>query len=220
MIELLVVVSIILILMGLIMAAVGAIRQRANESATRLLIGGLSTALEQYFNDWDEYPPTCGVTGSGAGEYPPDDSSIANDGSLFLALNGPDARGTEKLGSDKKVLKRFPPFLPAMPEHLRKLDDKVLIVDAFRQPLRYFNCEAYIRSKLADIANQAERTKKRAELEKSMHSSRFEIYSLGVNGRFDEKRHDMKDDNEDKMLDDVGEPGDDITNWDAGVVGE
>src|ERR1035437_2556326 len=83
-IELLVVIAIIVLLAGLIIAAMPGAKKRAYDSATMQLLTGLSTNCEQYFANFDAYP----------GPMPPGVTTAASNGvtgtqNMFLGLSYP-----------------------------------------------------------------------------------------------------------------------------------
>ncbi len=113
-VELLVVITIIIILVGILVPAVGAIRRNARNVQTRSILGTLGTALESYKSEarlGSVYPPSASdiVAGGTVGSFAvgeianpyrsraatgaPDRIRITGAGLLVLALLGPDTRG-------------------------------------------------------------------------------------------------------------------------------
>ena len=112
-IEILIVIAIILILMGLLMAALGGVRLRAKMRATRLLLDGISASLHRYHMDFDEFPDSFGAPGynvTPSSDY----ESTEDDGRLCAQLNGVDGAGpVRSVGTPYE--KRFSSYLPVSP---------------------------------------------------------------------------------------------------------
>jgi prepilin-type N-terminal cleavage/methylation domain-containing protein len=193
-IELLVVLAIIAILMALLVPMIGSIRRKAQIRATETLIASLTTALNQYNQDFDEYPAStpdyaANASTPGATKLL---GPVPDAGALYLCLNGPKGDGFE-------VNKHhYGPYLKGVPkENLRTDSNGTLLVDAWNHPLAYLNCQAHLQA--GGAANLC-------------HNKTFDIYSVGPDGRKD-ALNDDKDNNNDGRVDEPAELVDDITNW-------
>jgi prepilin-type N-terminal cleavage/methylation domain-containing protein len=205
--ELLITISIILILMGMIMTAAVTLRTRSRVKSTLALIEGMGTSLQLYNQDWGSFPPSIEITPQ-ATDYSPDD------GGLFIALNGEDGRGPVKNKGDATLEKHFQPYMLLGQEQIRKVDLEIHVVDAFGRELRYFNCDDYITDESARGGDDpAARKANREAAREQVHLDSFELYSLGPNGRFDAKQHDLVDEPPGNGRVDDAEEGDDVTNW-------
>jgi type II secretory pathway pseudopilin PulG len=170
----LIVITIILILMGLMVVILGAIRRRAQIAQTKSLIEALAGGIAMYNGDSGDYPDSFGA----AGDYPAGciattidlvdaatDGNIANPPSpykLFEQLCGADGKG-RRVGAKWKE-----PYVPATPEtkdKVRGFPANYFFIDAWGQPLRYFNSSGYLR------VNPGLRT--------NVHLENFDLYSAG-----------------------------------------
>lgn len=103
--ELLAVIAIIGILAAIALPAISRIRERARIGATKAQLAQIETALEEYYAEWDTYPPM-GNDWLGGGFFPSEDVGTDgkgpfkwNPGALKWEVNtaykGPDEDGTE-----------------------------------------------------------------------------------------------------------------------------
>lgn len=101
--ELLAVIAIIGILASILLPAIGKIRMKARIGAVKAQLTHIETALEQYYADWDTYPPM-GNDWLGEGFFPSEDVGSDGEGPFVLsggqwvanpAYTGPDTDGTE-----------------------------------------------------------------------------------------------------------------------------
>ncbi len=188
-IEMLIVITIIALLMALLMPIYGTVRDKARRTATKALISVVGSALEKYYNDMESYPPT------------PADSS-EDDGTLVLYLNGPDNKGvTANPGTPRE--KRYEPYLAITNDFIKHVSNKLVIVDAWGQPLHYFNCKAWVNQGKNPLFCH--------------NPDSFDIYSTGSDRKRDPKHEEpgtaLNDDNKDGKMDDAEELVDDITNY-------
>jgi len=141
--EMLMVVTIISILMGLVVVVVGAMREHAKKRQTRMVMDAVVMALRNYKKEFDEYPPSPGTE--------PDNSP--DDGTLWEYLGregGPGLIRKSPTGNTAQD-KYYEPWLPAGLPGIQKRDDgKTILMDGWGQPLRYFNCEVYLRTDSGD----------------------------------------------------------------------
>ena len=93
-VELLVVIGVITILIGILMPALGKVRRRAREVATKNLIEIIASNCHNYKNDWGEFPPD--LDGTTAGDH----GTVAGD--LVAAVWGGSPPGD---GSDDRLKK-------------------------------------------------------------------------------------------------------------------
>ena len=82
-IELLVVVAIIGILAGVLLPALGMVKERARQATCKSTIGNMVTALEGYTEDWGEYPPD-----KSDGTYANDGVTTVSTTALVFFLDG------------------------------------------------------------------------------------------------------------------------------------
>lgn len=188
-IEMLIVVTIIALLMALLMPLYGTVRDKARKTATKTLIKVVESALEKYRNDMEAFPPTPA-------------NSTEDDGTLLLYLNGPDGKGVlANPGTPRE--KRYEPYLAITNDFVKHQDAKLIIVDAWGQPLHYFNCKSWV-----DTGHNP----------KFCHNpDSVDLYSTGSDRKRDPKHEEpgteLSDDNKDGKMDDDGELVDDITNY-------
>jgi prepilin-type N-terminal cleavage/methylation domain-containing protein len=79
-IEMLVVISIIVILIGILVPVIGKVRAKAYEASTKAQIGAMSAVITQYFQDYKAYP---GIVGNG--QLRQATSNITNAGGFNVA---------------------------------------------------------------------------------------------------------------------------------------
>lgn len=193
-IELLVVLAIIAILMALLVPVISSIRRKAQIRATETLIASLTTALNRYYSDFDEFPastPDYAATAS-----TPSATKLAGPApdahALYLCLNG-----TKGDGFDLNA-HHYGPYLKGVPkENLRSDANGTVLIDAWGRPLSYLNCQAHLQA--SGAANLC-------------HNKTFDIYSIGPDGHKDPLNDDI-DNNGDGRVDESAELVDDITNW-------
>ncbi|MCY3022711.1 MAG: prepilin-type N-terminal cleavage/methylation domain-containing protein [Planctomycetota bacterium] len=139
-IEMMVVVAIIAILVGLLVPVVGGVREKAKIKATQTLIEGISTALNRYLTDFDDYPKS-NVEGNDLGlEAEPD--------SLYRYLCGEDGKGiAKKTGS---IVRQIEPYFTPPSENVRREGKNVYIVDPWLQRISYLNCKQYTDQRRVD----------------------------------------------------------------------
>jgi prepilin-type N-terminal cleavage/methylation domain-containing protein len=188
-IEILVVVSIIALLIAILLPTMAMIRTRAKVRSTKAMIESLSTALQQYLTDFDDYPPS--TIAKLSGPAPEADS-------LYKYLCGANNLGVTANG------KHYGPYLPAVPqENLVIKGGQTFIVDAWKNEIVYLNCRAHMFALKAAGAKDDGLTHNKTS---------FDLYSVGADGKKDPLNND-KDDNGDNAVDDASELVDDITNW-------
>ncbi len=193
-IELLVVLAIIAILIALLAPMIGSMRRKAQIRATETLIGSITTALNQYYTDFDEYPASTpdyaanATTPAGTKLLGPAPDANA----LYFCLNGATGEGFDL---NKH---HYGPYLKGVPkENLRAVAGATIIVDAWGRPLAYLNCQAHLQAGGAATL---------------CHNRTFDIYSIGPDGKKD-PQNDDKDNNGDGRVDEAAELVDDVTNW-------
>ncbi len=102
-VELLAVIAIIGLLAAIALPAIGKIRTRARVGAEKAQLAQIETALNQYYADWDTFPPL-GNDWLGDGFFPSEDVGADGTGPFVLsggqwiansAYTGPDTDGTE-----------------------------------------------------------------------------------------------------------------------------
>jgi len=198
MLELLLVISIIGLLVGILLPVLSAVKKRGQIRATQPLIAGISSALNQYYADFDEYPPS-------TPDYPasgriPSVTKLSGPAtepdSLYKYLNGPDGEGftiTNSAGS-----RHYGPYMKGLPkENLSISGTQTIVTDSWHHPLVFLNCKAHL------LANG----------DPSLcHNRDFDIYSVGPDGMRD-PLNDDKDNNGDGRVDEAAELVDDLTNW-------
>jgi len=102
-VELLAVIAIIGLLASLALPAISKIRMRARVGAVKAQLAQIETAIEQYYADWDTYPPA-GNDWLGDGFFPSEDVGLDGKGpfswdgdswEVNTNYDGPDEDGTE-----------------------------------------------------------------------------------------------------------------------------
>jgi prepilin-type N-terminal cleavage/methylation domain-containing protein len=121
-VELLVVIAIIIVLAGLLLAALGPIRRHWQNRECRMLLVTLGTVLDSYHNDFHQYPRS----------NSPDDGVVGNE-NLVKALQTEEFNG---------------PYIGGASVPMRGSDaGNRVVVDPWGQPLRYFEGRDYGRQK-------------------------------------------------------------------------
>lgn len=211
--ELIIVVTVILILMGLLMPVLAGARKRARDKLTKTEMMGISMALELYLKDTGEYPPDNSDYSAGKAtvEVGGDDSMAT---SLYYYLCGPEGRGIQIPG-DHRV---YGPFTNFKAKQLRRRGAGNVVVDPWGNPYVYEEHRSFFSSKTAIRMTPSEREKE-AVKRRAHNRMGYDLFSMGPNGELDVTRHDMKDNDKDGVEDEEGEraPGqdepDDVTNW-------
>lgn len=163
-IEMLIVVAIIVILVGLLMPVLGAVREAAKKKATLALINGISAGMERYFTEFDEYPPSTVDLGMGD---TPDPTSI------YKYLCGVDGRGiTRVIGTSNKKTRRYDPFISPPAENMIKSGTDTIIIDSWGKPVVFLNCRFYTESKRASNPSYVPDTL-------CKNPNTFDLYSTG-----------------------------------------
>jgi prepilin-type N-terminal cleavage/methylation domain-containing protein len=188
-IEMLIVIAVIATLIGILVPTMAMIRGRAKVRTTKALIESISTALQQYLTDFDDYPP--GTIAKLKGPAP-------EAGSLYKYLCGVNNMGITANG------KHYGPYLPTVPqENIVVKGADTLIVDAYKNEIVYLNCRSHMFAlKSAGTPDDG----------LTHNKTSFDLYSLGADGKKD-PQNDDKDNNGDGVIDDPKEMVDDITNW-------
>jgi prepilin-type N-terminal cleavage/methylation domain-containing protein len=190
-IEMLIVISIIVILMALLIPVLGTVQQRAKIRATRAMLDGIQNALQRYYIDFNEYPPsnTTGISG------------LVDDSSLYVYLSGPNGRGIDTVQGG--LARHRDPYMNIPPEYIKRVSGKTLIVDPWGSTIVYLNCKAH-----ADLGGVTAG---------KCHNKTFDLYSVGPDKMLSPNQHDFADSNGNGRVDEDAEGGDDITNWTMGV---
>jgi len=176
-VELLIVIAIIAILMGLLMPTIAAIRQRSKVAATRTLMEGLTTALNRYYVDFEEYPPSTLSLKGGA----------ADPASLYTYLCGKDGRGIVSRGGASGKETRYDPYMTVPPELLRRqTDGTVVVMDSWGKDFVYYNCREY-------TLQQRELNKEYITCPETQNPNSFDIFSVGPD-RLEDKHPELIDD--------------------------
>ena len=192
-IEMMVVIGIVAVLIALLVPTLSLVKQRARIRATRALVDGISTALERYRVDFDDYPPStaAGLLGS------------VDPSSLYLYLAGPGGKGLDTVQGG--VTRHRDPYLTPAPEYVQRVGGQTLIVDAWGSPLVFLNCKTHV-----ELGGTA--------AGKCHHPQSFDLYSVGPDKLLSPEQHDFADSNNDGRVDEDAEGGDDITNWPGGIA--
>ncbi len=175
-VEMLVVITIIGILAGLVLAALGKVRQQARETETSSLIDTLSMACENYYTDW-------------GGVYPPafqgDNASETNEGieMLYKAL-------TTREGLSRRDYARDYPS-----DKIGDTDDdgKLEFLDSWGNPLVYFDSRNY--SKTCEYVTR-NNIKFTAQPQKDPRTNRYYRYGkfmIWSIGRYERNANGLED---------------------------
>jgi len=175
-IEMMVVIAIIVILIGLILPTIGAVRERAKIKATQTLIQGIDAALRRYYMDMDEYPPST-VADLGDPDPKPD--------SLYLYLCGTDGKGIKKKTGD--VTRKYEAYMVPPPENIRKIGAEIHIVDSWGNDIVYLNCKRYTDQMRGPDPNYVDDGKCR-------NPNSFDLYSVGPDRQKDPDPLNLVDD--------------------------
>jgi prepilin-type N-terminal cleavage/methylation domain-containing protein len=118
-IEMLIVISIITILGGMILVAIGAARRTSRENATSAIIKQLEAALTRYETDFSDYPPSDGDT---------------------MGM-----RGSENLWKCLRTEKKEGPYITSkeVPSCDSDKNGQMEIADAFNRPILYIHHKDY-----------------------------------------------------------------------------
>ena len=190
-IEMLMVISIICILMALLVPVLTNVQQRARVRAGRALVDGIQTALQRYYIDFDEYPPsnTAGLTGA------------VDVSSLYVYLCGPNGRGIDTVQGG--ITRHHDAYMSPPAEYVKRNSGETFIVDPWGTPIVYQNCKFH--------------TDNGGNPAKCHNPKSFDLYSCGPDKILSPNQHDFTDSNSNGMIDEDAEGGDDITNWTMGI---
>ena len=211
--ELIIVVTVILILMGMLMPVLAGARKRARKKLTSTEMQGICMALELYMKDTGEYPPDNSdySAGNAATKVGAEDSMAT---SLYYYLCGPEGKGLQIPGDDRV----YGPFTNFKAKQLRRRGAGYVLVDPWGNPYIYEEHRSFFSSKTATRMTPFEREQE-AVKRRAHNKMGYDLISMGPNGELDVSRHDMIDNDTDGVEDEEGEraPGedepDDVTNW-------
>jgi type II secretory pathway pseudopilin PulG len=207
-----IVISVILILVGVLVPVVNAVRKQAVRKLARSRLKGLCVALDRYHQQLGCYPPDTGRFDLDPsytdedGSADPTSFTVDDRYSLYRYLCGPGRAGvTDERG------KVYGPYYEPEEKELKlegaKESDQVVLLDPWGNPWVYEEHYSLTRKKGFDPTTAL------------MHSSRYELFSVGPNGEMELSLHDFEDNDGDGKVDELddGEATedeiDDITTW-------
>jgi type II secretory pathway pseudopilin PulG len=166
-IELMVVISIIIALIGLLMVSLQMVRNRGNETATRSLLQALETAANQYSTDWGGLNPPAFAPGS---------SGQTNEGieMLYIAFNNRTGRSTRYYGDTINN------------DSVGDLDgdNAYEYIDAWGSPIVYFDSASFAKTCQYMTAEKLQYTatpQKDSKTNRFYKLGKFMLWSIGKN---------------------------------------